>query len=196
MWKASKIKVTGIFIDNSTDSLREHTLAVPSFYQFLNTKLSIHCCSTIPPGNTELPFQPGPRHVSAPCCTGRKTHSTYRRDFSSSKRKAAETFPVLYKQHESFPVYQRHIRLHLPSGMRTRPACFLPTAGKGKPDAAHISKTKADWWSQRHALLKQTLAETPCQLLFIGDSITHRWETDGKKIWSQYFSPMLLSISG
>ncbi len=63
---------------------------------------------------------------------------------------------------------------------------FRPVA---KPDAAHISKTKADWWSQRHALLKQTLAETPCQLLFIGDSITHRWETDGKKIWSQYFSP-------
>ena len=35
-----------------------------TFYQFLNTKLSIHCCSTITPGNTELPFQPGPRHVS------------------------------------------------------------------------------------------------------------------------------------
>ena len=66
---------------------------------------------------------------------------------------------------------------------------FSQQPEKGKPDAAHISKTKADWWSQRHALLKQTLAETPCQLLFIGDSITHRWETDGKKIWSQYFSP-------
>lgn len=58
---------------------------------------------------------------------------------------------------------------------------FSQQPEKGKPDAAHISKTKADWWSQRHALLKQTLAETPCQLLFIGDSITHRWETDGKK---------------
>ena len=62
---------------------------------------------------------------------------------------------------------------------------FSQQPEKGKPDAAHISKTKADWWSQRHALLKQTLAETPCQLLFIGDSITHRWETDGKKIWSR-----------
>ena len=27
------------------------------------------------------------------------------------------------------------------------------------------------------------------RVLMIGDSITHRWETDGKKIWSQYFSP-------
>ncbi len=29
---------------------------------------------------------------------------------------------------------------------------FSQQPEKGKPDAAHISKTKADWWSQRHAL--------------------------------------------
>lgn len=103
MWKASKIKVTGIFIDNSTDSLREHTLAVPSFYQFLNTKLSIHCCSTIPPGNTELPFQPGPRHVSAPCCTGRKTHSTYRRDFHPPKERRQKHSPYCINNMNHFP---------------------------------------------------------------------------------------------
>ena len=51
---------------------------------------------------------------------------------------------------------------------------FSQQPEKGKPDAAHISKTKADWWSQRHALLKPT----------------------AKKYGPNIFPPMLLSISG
>lgn len=64
---------------------------------------------------------------------------------------------------------------------------FSQQPEKGKPDAAHISKTKADWWSQRHALLKQTLAETPCQLLFIGDSITTAGKPTAKNMVPIFF---------
>ena len=66
---------------------------------------------------------------------------------------------------------------------------FSQQPEKGKPDAAHISQQKLTGGARGTPLLKQTLAETPCQLLFICDSITHRWETDGKKIWMSIFSP-------
>ena len=132
----------------------------------------------------------------------RKTHPHIRPALFPFARKAAKPFPVVY---HSLLKHMRILHLNAISASICLLGCglalpvFSQQPEKGKPDAAHISKTKADWWSQRHALLKQTLAETPCQLLFIGDSITHRWETDGKKIWSQYFSsyaPVNFGIGG
>lgn len=43
-----------------------------------------------------------------------------------------------------------------------------------------------EWWTQRHNTLK-SLDKSSTQLLFLGDSITHRWEEDGIDIWQQYF---------
>jgi beta-glucosidase len=50
-----------------------------------------------------------------------------------------------------------------------------------------------DWWMQRHEeKLKQAhdsvAAGHAPRLVFVGDSITHNWETTGKKVWDQYFA--------
>lgn len=47
------------------------------------------------------------------------------------------------------------------------------------------------WWMPRH---EQKLAEVKkmgdkCQLIFVGDSITHLWESRGRKVWDKYFAP-------
>tara|TARA_B100000029_G_scaffold408601_1_gene409912 strand:- start:41 stop:781 length:741 start_codon:yes stop_codon:yes gene_type:complete len=48
---------------------------------------------------------------------------------------------------------------------------------------------KAAWWTKRHdakiaALKKQDRVD----LLMIGDSITHSWESKGKKTWAEYYA--------
>lgn len=47
-----------------------------------------------------------------------------------------------------------------------------------------------DWWQLRH---QQKIAERQAMnnkvdLLFLGDSITHAWETEGEQAWQQYFA--------
>ena len=80
------------------------------------------------------------------------------------------------------------------------PCLFSPNSRKKEnPMPPTFPKQKADWWSQRHALLKQTLAETPCQLLFIGDSITpplgNRRQKNMVSIFSPY-APVNFGIGG
>jgi lysophospholipase L1-like esterase/dienelactone hydrolase len=58
-----------------------------------------------------------------------------------------------------------------------------------------------NWWQERHQLINKRAEEAKqnCQLIFIGDSITEGWETNGKEIWeSSYkkFNAINLGISG
>ena len=46
-----------------------------------------------------------------------------------------------------------------------------------------------DWWLERHEAKLTEFKALDVELLMIGDSITHRWETDGKAIWDQYYAP-------
>ncbi|MCW5559661.1 MAG: hypothetical protein KIT22_17740 [Verrucomicrobiae bacterium] len=48
-----------------------------------------------------------------------------------------------------------------------------------------------DWWQKRHTGFNETVkAEgTSAQVLFIGDSITHGWEGEGKEVWARYYAP-------
>lgn len=62
-----------------------------------------------------------------------------------------------------------------------------PQAVKTEP--ANVSKSNGNWWTARHELLKKNLEAAPCDLLFIGDSITHQWESGGKKVWDKDFAP-------
>ena len=49
------------------------------------------------------------------------------------------------------------------------------------------NKRRGPWWKDRHEE-KRTLAQQgDWELVFIGDSITHGWERNGKAAWDQYY---------
>ena len=59
--------------------------------------------------------------------------------------------------------------------------------------ASHSANTPAEklnqgWWKKRHEQKVKEAANTECDLLFIGDSITHSWENSGKKVWAEYYT--------
>ncbi|MCP5537665.1 MAG: acetylglucosamine-6-sulfatase [Akkermansiaceae bacterium] len=49
-------------------------------------------------------------------------------------------------------------------------------------------KLNAAWWKQRHTQKVAAAKGAKCDLLFIGDSITHGWESHGKKVWEEYYA--------
>lgn len=48
-------------------------------------------------------------------------------------------------------------------------------------------RLNAGWWKKRHEQKAAAARKTDCDLLFIGDSITHGWEGHGKKVWNEYY---------
>ena len=57
------------------------------------------------------------------------------------------------------------------------------------------------WWQQRHELINTRAAEadSDCQLVFIGDSITQAWENAGANVWQdnyEQYAAVNLGISG
>ncbi len=44
-----------------------------------------------------------------------------------------------------------------------------------------------DWWKQRQEKVNARVKQGDVQLLFIGDSITHGWESRGKNVWKKYY---------
>lgn len=51
------------------------------------------------------------------------------------------------------------------------------------------SKSTDDWWTQRFIEKNQSVKNGNIDLVFIGDSITHGWETEaGKDTWKEYYS--------
>jgi len=53
----------------------------------------------------------------------------------------------------------------------------------------HTADWAVEWWGPRHEakLLEKDQAETPIEIVLLGDSITHGWEDDGKAIWDKFF---------
>ena len=51
-------------------------------------------------------------------------------------------------------------------------------------DRAHI-----EWWIPRHEQVLERIGRGDVDLIMVGDSITHRWENNGKAIWDQYYAP-------
>jgi beta-glucosidase len=52
-----------------------------------------------------------------------------------------------------------------------------------------IDRNDKNWWQPRHAQVLERVAKGNVGLIFIGDSITHRWETIGSNVWKQYYEP-------
>lgn len=45
------------------------------------------------------------------------------------------------------------------------------------------------WWMPRHEQILQQIALGKVELVWIGDSITHRWESNGRATWNHYYAP-------
>ena len=53
------------------------------------------------------------------------------------------------------------------------------------------SRNSEQWWKDRQELLNQRATEAgeKAQIIFIGDSITQGWESEGKEVWAKYYAP-------
>ena len=45
-----------------------------------------------------------------------------------------------------------------------------------------------EWWMPRHQAILETNQQGNVDLIMIGDSITHRWETIGLNVWNEYYA--------
>lgn len=68
-------------------------------------------------------------------------------------------------------------------------------AANAKPKSLQPEVQTAEWavkwWMPRHEQkLKEKEQLADCQLLWIGDSITHGWENAGKEIWEARYAPL------
>lgn len=61
---------------------------------------------------------------------------------------------------------------------------------EGKTHSAVTPVARPDqWWVLRHDAVNERLKNGNVDLLFIGDSITHRWENTGRQFWDAYYAP-------
>ena len=67
---------------------------------------------------------------------------------------------------------------------------------------AHSAVTpepRSGGWMKRHESFNQRVAKGNVDLIFIGDSITHAWESSGKAVWEKHYAKrnaVNLGISG
>ncbi len=52
-----------------------------------------------------------------------------------------------------------------------------------------VSRADRDWWMPRHEEKVALVKQGNVDLLMIGDSITHGWESSGKEVWEKYYTP-------
>jgi lysophospholipase L1-like esterase len=56
--------------------------------------------------------------------------------------------------------------------------------------AAVTPVSKPDkWWQDRHTAVLERVKQGNVDMIFIGDSITHGWEGEGKVTWNKYYAP-------
>jgi beta-glucosidase len=65
---------------------------------------------------------------------------------------------------------------------------FKSVEGKNHSAGTPVQRTD-QWWGPRHKAVNERLKQGNVDLLFIGDSITHSWESAGKEIWDTYYAP-------
>jgi len=71
---------------------------------------------------------------------------------------------------------------------------------EGKKHSANTPEPRtAKSWIDRHNAINERLKKGKADMLFVGDSITHFWEGEGRKIWDSYYAPrkaVNMGISG
>ena len=64
----------------------------------------------------------------------------------------------------------------------------VQAAIKNATTPAHRMKSdEKNWWQKRHESKVTEAKNTEWDIIFLGDSITHSWETAGKKTWNKYY---------
>jgi len=79
------------------------------------------------------------------------------------------------------------ISLVLLAGCTAEKHSGISTVEVGKHSAVTPAH-RLDWWGLRHQQILDRIKQGNVDLIFIGDSITHRWEHKGRKIWDQHYS--------
>ena len=64
----------------------------------------------------------------------------------------------------------------------------LHAEGDKPAHSAVTPEPRSGGWMNRHDSFNQRVAKGNVDLLFIGDSITHAWESNGKKVWAEYYA--------
>ncbi len=71
----------------------------------------------------------------------------------------------------------------------TTPMLSQETQSQDLPLSLQAESRDNQWWKDRHAAKLKVRDEMEnIDVLFIGDSITHSWETRGKEVFDEYFS--------
>ena len=66
-------------------------------------------------------------------------------------------------------------------------ASVRPAAGASASIAtADVSRVLTPWWAARFAAKQRELVQGPSDLVWLGDSITQDWETDGPEPWRRF----------
>lgn len=61
-------------------------------------------------------------------------------------------------------------------------------AQDAKPNAAIVPVPRQDkWWMTRHESMNARVKQGNVDLILIGDSITHGWESGGKGVWDEFY---------
>lgn len=66
---------------------------------------------------------------------------------------------------------------------------FTSVAGAAGGHSAVNPAHRYNWWGARHEGVLERVARGDVDLLMIGDSITHGWESGGKEMWDKYYAP-------
>ena len=64
---------------------------------------------------------------------------------------------------------------------------FITPAAAVEKQSAVKPAHRHNWWTIRHQQVLERVKQGDIDLIFIGDSITHRWEKNGLEIWKKYY---------
>ncbi len=63
------------------------------------------------------------------------------------------------------------------------------SVAQDKPNDAIVPVPRDGNWMKRHESFNERVKKGNVDLLLIGDSITHGWESSGKPVWEKYYTP-------
>jgi len=66
-------------------------------------------------------------------------------------------------------------------------ACAAFAQDASNPAVQATSRMNQNWFSARHEQKLAQKAQGPVDLVYLGDSITHNWESAGKDVWAKYY---------
>ena len=61
-----------------------------------------------------------------------------------------------------------------------------PSASADNTAILPVSRLE-DEWLERHNQFNERVKQGNVDLIFVGDSITHAWESEGKEVWAEYY---------